>query len=119
VSSNYDAADRLQASGTHAGLAYDAFGRVTTLPAADTGATAATLAVSYYTNNLVRSESQNGRTLTWSLDAGGRLKSRADSANSAATQTNHFDAPGSDAPSWVAASADSRQWTRAVPSHGN
>ena len=60
----YDSADRLQSSGTDAGMTYDAFGRITTLPAADTAnpgaVTAGTATLGYYVNGLVSSETQGG-----------------------------------------------------------
>lgn len=108
----YDTADRLQPAGVDAGLAYDAFGRITTLPAAD--ATGTDVTVGYYTSDLVRSQASAGRTLAWTLDAAGRLRARTDSASSTGTRTNHYDDPSSDAPDWIAESTDSSSWTANV-----
>jgi len=116
VNHTYDTADRLQPSGNDAGLTYDAFGRTTTVPANDAGNTTQNMTVGYYTNDLVRSQTQGTRTLTWSLDAAGRLKTWTDVSNGVtnATKTNHYDEGSSDSPAWIAETADSSQWTRNI-----
>ena len=112
---SYDNADRLQAAGSDTGLTVDAYGRTTTVPAAD--ADGATLTIGYYTNDLVRSQVQNGVAECWTLDSGARLKQHATytgsscSATQTATTTNHYDGPSSDSPTWIAETADSSQWT--------
>ena len=59
----YDAADRLLPQGVDAGLAYDAFGRTTTLPASAAGGTAASIA--YYVTGLVAGQTQGAATRSW------------------------------------------------------
>lgn len=61
----YDIADRLQPTGADTGLTYDGFGRITTLPSADTGHNAGAATSSYYSNDLVRSQTQAGATVTY------------------------------------------------------
>lgn len=90
---SYDSADRLIADGT----AYDAFGRTT-----KTGDTTLT----YYTNDLVHSETVGTSRKTWSLDAVGRLhkavtQAKADDGTwtTSSTDTSHYGSSG-DSPTW-------------------
>ncbi|GAA4470888.1 hypothetical protein GCM10023170_088430 [Phytohabitans houttuyneae] len=110
---SYDTADRLLPTGSHAGLTYDAFGRTTTLPAADTTAGTGNLTVAYYANDLVRTQTQNGTTLTNGLDANGRLRSWTNSTNTV-TKTNHYSDSSSDSPDWISETTDHTQWTRNI-----
>jgi RHS repeat-associated protein len=112
---SYDAADRLLSANGDTGVAYDTFGRMTTVPAADvTGAAAVT--ASYYTNDLVQSQTQGSTTQTWSLDPEDRLGGWTVAVNgtTTATKTNHYDDASSDSPDWIAETADSSQWTANV-----
>ncbi|OIV39307.1 hypothetical protein BIV57_00185 [Mangrovactinospora gilvigrisea] len=100
----YDTADRLQPQGSDAGLAYDAFGRITLLPAADSPTAgspgAADTVLGFYLNDLVHLQRQAGRTIANTLDPAHRPAHRTDTANPGRTQINHY--PGtSDSPSWV------------------
>jgi RHS repeat-associated protein len=113
ASYGYDAADRLSPTGAHAGLAYDAFGRVTTLPAADATAGTGNVTVGYYANDLVRTQTQNGATLTYTLDAAGRLRACTNSTSSV-TKTNHYDDASSDSPDWISETTDHSGWTRNI-----
>ena len=98
TSYSYDNADRLQPTGSHTGLAYDAFGRITTLPGADGNGAATTLG--YYVTDMVKSTSQGAATRTWTLDPSMRLRAMtAETGNSTAT-TNHY-ANASDSPAWT------------------
>ena len=112
TSHTYDTADRLQAAGTDTGLVYDAFGRITTLPAADTAGGTGNATIGYYANDLVRSQTQGTTTQTWTLDAAGRLGTWTTSAG--ATKTNHYDDASGDSPDWTAETADSTTWTRNI-----
>jgi RHS repeat-associated protein len=94
---SYDAADRLLPQNGDTGLAYDAFGRTTTLPAALAGGTDATM--SYYVTDMVAGQTQGAATRSWTLDPGARL--RAAAASGAPTRTNHYDDASSDSPAWV------------------
>jgi RHS repeat-associated protein len=111
VSHSYDTADRLQPTGVDSGLSYDAFGRTTTLPAADSIGAGGDTTLSYYTNDLVRSQTQGSRTLTWTLDAAQRLRTRTDTANTAADKTNHYDSNSSDSPGWISENSTGSAWT--------
>jgi RHS repeat-associated protein len=112
VSHGYDIADRL----TDSGVTYDAFGRITSLPAADTS-NATTLSSGYYTNDLVRSQTQGSTSECWSLDASRRLREATTYAASicsgsvTADRTNHFDDSSSDSPDWIAENAAQTNWT--------
>ncbi|MBM7786509.1 hypothetical protein [Tenggerimyces flavus] len=115
--STYDAADRLQPAGTHAGLAYDAYGRITTVPAADLTAGIGNLTATYYTNDLVRSLTHDGTTVTYDLDAGARLKTWTNS-NSGVVKTNHYGDSTSDSPDWISETTDHSPWTRNITDLG-
>lgn len=111
VTSAYDIADRLQPAGTHAGLVYDAFGRTTTLPGADTATKGANLTVGYYTTDLARSLTQSGTTQTLTLDASMRF---ATSTTGATVRVNHYDDSSSDSPDWIAENTAGTSWTRNI-----
>ncbi|SHI05463.1 DNRLRE domain-containing protein [Streptomyces sp. 3214.6] len=89
----YDKADRL----VNPGYVYDAFGRTTT-----SGNTALT----YYTNDLVRTETLGAARNTWTLDAAGRLAVRSAQTQATdgtwtttGTTTQHYGGA-TDTPSW-------------------
>lgn len=105
----YDAADRI----TDPGFGYDPFGRITAVPASATGTVP--LTVDYYTTDMVQRLSQNGTTVTWTLDPIGRLRARTESTAGGQTvvRTNHYDGDG-DSPSWVAENATGSAWTRYI-----
>ncbi|WP_306457902.1 DNRLRE domain-containing protein [Streptomyces sp. SA15] len=97
TSYTYDSADRL----VNSGYAYDAFGRITT--SGDTS-------LSYYTNDLVASETVGSTRNTWSLDAAYRLavqttqtKDSNGTWTDTATVTNHYGC-GCDSPTWSVSS---------------
>ncbi|MER0427074.1 DNRLRE domain-containing protein [Streptomyces microflavus] len=97
TSYGYDSAHRLSGGTT----AYDAFGRTTTNGTAN---------LTYYVNDLVRSETAGAQRRTWSLDAAARIAavrpaSRGDDGTwtDGVVATNHY-ADGSDNPTWTARS---------------
>ncbi len=92
----YDAADRLLPQGVDAGLAYDAFGRITALPASAAAGPAAS--ISYYVTDMVASQTQGAVTRSWTLDPGRRLRAMATTGQP--TKINHYGDPG-DAPAWI------------------
>jgi RHS repeat-associated protein len=92
-------------------MAYDGFGRTTVLASADTTTKTGDLAVGYYTNDLVRTQSVGTAAQTWSLDAAGRLASWT---GTSATKTNHYDDPSGDSPDWIAENATATGWTRNI-----
>ncbi|MFB7275297.1 DNRLRE domain-containing protein [Streptomyces sp. NPDC056244] len=94
VVSTYDAANRL----TSSDIAYDAFGRTTTSGA---------VKLSYFANDLVRSETVGASRKTWSLDAADRLATVRDETGgtdgtwtTAALTTSHY-GDSSDNPTWI------------------
>ena len=116
VTHRYDTADRLLAIGADAGLTYDAYGRVTTLPASGTADPAnGAVQMSYYASDLVRSVTRGTLTQRWTLDPAGRLAARTDltGGSPTGTVTNHY-TDSSDSPGWVAENAAGTQWTRNV-----
>jgi RHS repeat-associated protein len=90
----YDAADRLIGEG----VKYDDFGRITSLPSAYSGAGA--LESSYYVDNLVRSETQDGLTNTYHLDSSLRQREAVQSGSKFGIEVFHYSG-GGDSPSWV------------------
>ncbi|HWM55150.1 MAG TPA: DNRLRE domain-containing protein [Solirubrobacterales bacterium] len=90
----YDAGDRLLGSE----IVYDDFGRTTTLPKAYSGG--GTLASTYYSNDLIRSQTQDGITNTYDLDASLRQHRRVQTGTKSGTEIYHY-AAGSDSPAWI------------------
>ncbi|WP_460068155.1 DNRLRE domain-containing protein [Streptomyces sp. YKOK-I1] len=95
TSYTYDSADRL----VNSGYAYDAFGRTTT--SSDT-------TLSYYSNDLVATETLGTSRNTWTLDAAGRLAVQTAQSQgtdgtwtTSSTTTSHYGGNG-DSPTWTA-----------------
>ncbi|MFY1636382.1 RHS repeat-associated core domain-containing protein [Solwaraspora sp. WMMB335] len=110
ITHSYDAADRI----TTAGTVYDALGRTTTVPAADTATPAAGNAtVGYHVTDLVDTITQAGRTVDYALDVTGeRIRSFTDTADGTpVTTVHHYDDDG-DNPAWTQENVDT--WTRIV-----
>ena len=107
-----DAADRIK----DAGYVYDAMGRITSLPAKDAGG--GVLSSSYYVNDLVRSQQQDGRTNTYDLDPGRRTRLKAVTGPGAVNEVHHY-ADGSDSPAWIDEAAGSEgRWRRNIEGIG-
>jgi RHS repeat-associated protein len=102
----YDAADRLE------GPTYDSWGRITSLPAEFAGGKA--LTTSYFANDMVATQSQNGVTNTFTLDASLRQRSRLQAGGLEGTEVFHYDAPG-DSPAWTERGTT---WTRNIAGIG-
>ena len=101
----YDSADRLLGSE----IAYDSFGRITSLPGAYSGGK--TLTTSYFANDMVASQSQNGITNTFELDASLRQRSRLQGGGGLeGTEVFHYDGAG-DSPAWTERGST---WTRNI-----
>jgi RHS repeat-associated protein len=98
----YDAADRLE------GPTYDSWGRITNLPAEYAGGKA--LTTSYFTNDMVATQSQNGVTNSFTLDAALRQRSRLQAGGLEGTEIFHYDTPG-DSPAWTERGST---WTRNI-----
>jgi RHS repeat-associated protein len=101
---SYDKADRL----TDEGITYDPFGRITSLPAKDAGGS--TLATTYYSNEMVATQSQGGTTNSYQLDAVGRPGELKVTGSKEATEVFHY-AGGTDSPAWTAKGSE---WTRSI-----
>jgi RHS repeat-associated protein len=100
----YDAADRL----IDEGIKYDSFGRITSLPAKDAGGS--TLETTFYSNEMVATQSQNGLTNSYQLDSAGRPRELKVTGSKEATEVFHY-AGGSDSPAWTAKGSE---WTRNI-----
>jgi RHS repeat-associated protein len=100
----YDKADRL----TDEGISYDSFGRITSLSSKDAGGS--TLTTTYFSNEMVATQSQNGITNSYQLDANGRSRELKVTGSKEATEVFHY-AGGSDSPAWIAKGSE---WTRNI-----
>jgi RHS repeat-associated protein len=100
----YDKADHLIDSG----IAYDNFGRITKLPGVDAGGKE--LTTSYFSTDMIASQSQGGITNSFELDAALRQRSRLQAGGLEGTEVFHYDDRG-DSPSWVARGSE---WTRNI-----
>jgi RHS repeat-associated protein len=94
----YDEADRLN----DAGVAYDEFGNVTALPAVDAGGKepAEELTSTYYTDNQLASQTQNGQTIGYNLDPSERTTETIATGKTVATTMLHYSGPGN-SPAWT------------------
>lgn len=105
----YDTADRLIGEGVE----YDSLGRITSLPAAYSGGSK--LTTSYYVNDLTKSQTQDGVTNSYNVDASLRQHERVRTGGTeAGTEIYHY-AAGSDSPAWIQAGS---AWTRNIPALG-
>jgi len=98
----YDGADRLE------GPTYDSWGRITSLPGEFAGGK--TLTTSYFANDMVATQAQNGITNSFTLDASLRQRSRLQAGGLEGTEILHFDAPG-DSTAWTERGST---WTRSI-----
>jgi len=104
----YDSADRLVASG----LSYDNFGRITSLPAGLAGGKA--LQTSFFANDMVATQSQNGVSNTFELDASLRQRQRLQAGGLEGGEVFHYDDAG-DSPAWTQRGAS---WSRNISGIG-
>jgi RHS repeat-associated protein len=105
----YDTADRLIGEGVE----YDNLGRITSLPAKYSGG--GKLTTSFYVNDLTRSQTQDGVTNTYNLDASLRERERVRTGGSeAGTEIYHY-AGGSDSPAWT---QEGTAWSRNIAALG-
>jgi RHS repeat-associated protein len=102
----YDTADRLNESG----VSYDPFGNTTELPAADAGGTP--LANTYYVNDTLASQEQNGAEINYKLDPAGRIRETVSSGTVTGTVISHYSGPTS-SPAWTI-NKETEAWTRNV-----
>lgn len=102
----YDEANRL----TDTGIAYDSLGNVTNLPAGDAEGHA--LESTFYVDNAVATQTQNGVTNNYYLDPAGRVRETATSSKKIIT---HYDGSG-EAVAWTGeGSGETEKWTRNIP----
>jgi RHS repeat-associated protein len=101
----YDAADRLTGPSKPT---YDSFGRITSLPSEYAGGS--TLTTSYYSNEMVATQTQGGITNSYQLDAAGRPRELKVTGSKELTEVFHY-AGGSDSPAWTARGSE---WTRSI-----
>ncbi|MBB4760790.1 RHS repeat-associated core domain-containing protein [Amorphoplanes digitatis] len=97
--STYDNADRA----TTAGYSYDALGRTTTTPAAETAnPTGGNVTVAYHANDMVSTITQSGRTTDYTLDVtGSRVRSWTDNITGTAVRATHHYTDDGDNPAWT------------------
>jgi hypothetical protein len=95
------------------GVEYDNLGRITSLPGADAGGH--TLTTSYFSNEMVASQSQNGITNTFALDATGRQRQRTQTGGGLEGAEIFHYAGGSDSPAWTQRGST---WTRNITGIG-
>jgi RHS repeat-associated protein len=104
----YDGADRLMGGG----VAYDNFGRITSLPAADAGGKV--LTTSYFSNDMVSTQTQGGVSNSFDLDASLRQRARLQEGGLTGTEIFHYDGP-DDSPAWT---QRGEAWSRNVTGIG-
>jgi RHS repeat-associated protein len=109
TSYSYDAADRL----TGEGITYDSFGRITSLSGKYAGGS--TLTTSFYSNEMIATQSQAGLTNSYQLDATGRVRQVTQSGTKAGTEVFHY-AMASDSTAWTERGG---AWTRSVAGIGS
>jgi RHS repeat-associated protein len=96
------------------GVEYDALGRITSLPSQISGG--GTLETTYFVSDLTHSQTQDGITNTYELDATGRQRKRIRvKGEEESTEIYHY-ANGSDSPSWI--DAGEGQWSRFIGAIG-
>jgi RHS repeat-associated protein len=105
----YDAADRL--IGPEA-ITYDNFGRITKLPAKFAGGSI--LETTFFSNNMVASQTQSGLTNTYQLDAAGRPRQVIQTGTKTGTEIFHY-AMASDSTAWTERGG---AWTRSIAGIG-
>jgi RHS repeat-associated protein len=104
----YDNADRLLGEG----ITYDDFGRITSLPAAYAGGN--TLSTTYFSTDMVATQSQNGITNSYELDGALRQRQRLQAGGVAGTEIFHY-ANSEDSPAWTELGST---WTRSIAGIG-
>jgi YD repeat-containing protein len=105
-SHTYDEADRL----SDTGVTFDVFGNATAVPAVDAGGHEMTS--TYFVSNQAHSTTQNGETITYSLDPESRSREVVSVGTTNSTAINHYPAAG-EAVSWVNEGGEA--WTRNIP----
>lgn len=106
---DYDTANRL----TDAGVSYEAFGNITKMSAEDAGGSEGghELKDTYYVDNQIASQEQNGETINYKYDPSGRARETVSTGKTAATVISHYSGPGG-ALAWT---SEGETWTRNIP----
>jgi DNA-binding beta-propeller fold protein YncE len=102
----YDEANRL----TDEGVVYETFGNITKMPAADAGEHEITS--TYYLDNQLASETQNGETFKYLYDPAGRTMETTSEGKTSSKVISHYAGLGN-APTWT--SEGTEQWIRNIP----
>jgi RHS repeat-associated protein len=102
----YDNADRI----TSAGYVYDAFGRITSAPGADTGGSSA-FDATYFVNDFARSITQDGVTQTLDLDPMRRMSLKTTTSSGPTMTESYAYTDDSDSPTFTQKGA---AWNRTV-----
>jgi RHS repeat-associated protein len=108
TSYSYDTADRLIGEGVD----YDNLGRITSLPAKYAGG--GKLETTYYVNDLTRSQTQDGITNTYDLDAALRQRERIRTGGTEAGRAIYHYSGDSDSPAWTEVGEGGATWTRNI-----
>jgi YD repeat-containing protein len=101
----YDQANRL----TDNGINYETFGNTTQLPASDAGKYE--LSSTYYVDNQLATEKQNGETINYNYDPAGRTLETNSEGTTSSNVTSHYAGAGQ-ASTWT--SEGSGKWTRNI-----
>jgi RHS repeat-associated protein len=105
----YDSADRLTGPES---VTYDSFGRITKLPSKF--ASGSTLETTFYSNEMVATQSQGGLTNSYQLDAAGRPRQVTQTGTKTGTEVFHY-AMASDSTAWTERAGT---WTRSIAGIG-
>src|SRR5436305_781314 len=105
----YDEDDRL--TGPEA-VTYDPFGRITKLSAKFAGGS--TLETTFFSNEMLASQTQAGLTNAYQLDAAGRDRQVTQTGTKTGTEISHY-AMASDSTSWTERAG---KWSRSIPGIG-
>jgi RHS repeat-associated protein len=108
---DYDTADRVYGGG----YAYDTFGRITAVPAAD--ANGGLLTSDYFVNDLAHSVTQDGITHLYGLDPLRRFRVDVLTGGDGQTRASRY-TDDSDSPAWTTESSDGLHWSRNVEGIG-
>lgn len=103
----YDSAHRLIDSG----VTYDVLDNVTKLPAVDAGKEEGELASTFYVDNQVERQVQNGETIKYFYDPAGRTRETISEGKTASTVMSHYSGAG-EVPSWTSEGVG--KWSRII-----
>jgi RHS repeat-associated protein len=102
----YDEGNRLNDTG----VTYEAFGNISHLPASDAGGSE--LTSTFYSNNRLANQTQNGETISYRLDPASRAREVSSTGKTSSNVILHYAGQG-DSPAWTAEEPSGR-WTRNI-----